>query len=275
MSASPAGPARPLSRPFPRPLGLVAVLIAAVAAAGCLALCAVLMDGASALAADSPRSWEAALENAAAWQQRHPWTFGLGFFVLFTAMAAVPLPGCSVLALAAGAWWGWAGGAAIVTAASTAGATLAFLAARHAARDTVQRRWGHRLHHLEHLLERHGGLLVFWLRLAPVIPYPVLNPLLGLTRLSTARFFAASAAGMLAGSALYAWVGAELGVAAGWQDLLTPPVLAAVLALMALPLVMRAAMRRVVPALAGPPRSAPPAGAWADHPAAPSREPQP
>lgn len=206
--------------------------------------------GMTGLSEAAPATLGEALGQALAWEREHPWLFGIGFFLLFTAMAAVPLPGCSVLALAAGAWWGWLGGAVMVTLASSVGATLAFLAARHLGRDAVQRRWGSRLWQVESMLEQHGSLLVFWLRVAPLIPYPVLNPLLGLTRLSTARFFGASAAGMFGSSALYAWLGAELGHAAGWRDLLTPPVLAAVAALMVLPLALRAALARLAPAVA-------------------------
>jgi uncharacterized membrane protein YdjX (TVP38/TMEM64 family) len=238
------------------------LILAGVSAGGllaCLAVCIALVSeglatGTAAidvarLRSDTPATLGAMLEQAAAWQRHHPWLFGVGFFLVFTVMAAVPLPGCSVLALAAGAWWGWVGGALLVTLASTVGATLAFLTARHVGRDTVQRRWGHRLHRLETVLDRHGGLFVFWLRLAPLIPYPVLNPLLGLTRLSTARFFGASAAGMFAGSALYAWIGAELGHAVSWRDLLAPPVLAALAALMLLPLAVRVAVARFAPGL--------------------------
>ena len=225
-----------------------AVLAGVIACAGA---CAVLAPGAaSGLAEATPATLGVALGQALAWEREHPWLFGLGFFLLFTAMAAVPLPGCSVLALAAGAWWGWLGGAMMVTLASSVGATIAFLAARHLGREAVQQRWGHRLQRVESVLEHHGGLLVFWLRLAPLIPYPVLNPLLGLTRLPAARFFGASAAGMFAGSALYAWLGAELGHAAGWRDLLAPPLLAAIAALMVLPLALRAALARLAPGLA-------------------------
>jgi uncharacterized membrane protein YdjX (TVP38/TMEM64 family) len=229
------------------PMVAAAVLAGLIACAGA---CAVLAPGAaSGLAEATPATLGVALGQTLAWEREHPWLFGLGFFLLFTAMAAVPLPGCSVLALAAGAWWGWLGGAVMVTLASSVGATIAFLAARHLGREAVQQRWGHRLQRVESVLERHGGLLVFWLRLAPLIPYPVLNPLLGLTRLPAARFFGASATGMFAGSALYAWLGSELGHAAGWRDLLAPPVLAAVAALMVLPLALRAALAWLAPGL--------------------------
>lgn len=239
---------------------MVAAAAVMAGVAACAGVCAALATGGTtSLGEASPATLGEALGRATTWEREHPRLFGIGFFLLFTAMAAVPLPGCSVLALAAGVWWGWLGGAVIVTLASSVGATLAFLAARHVGRDVVQRRWGHRLQPVESMLERHGSLLVFWLRLAPLVPYPVLNPLLGLTRLSVARFFGASAAGMLGGSALYAWLGAELGHAAGWRDLLTPPVLAAVVALMALPLALRAALARLAPGLGSAATTAAPA----------------
>jgi uncharacterized membrane protein YdjX (TVP38/TMEM64 family) len=227
------------------------VLVGVVACTGVCAAWATAgtTGGMTGLSEAAPATLGEALGQALAWEREHPWLFGIGFFLLFTAMAAVPLPGCSVLALAAGAWWGWLGGAVMVTLASSVGATLAFLAARHLGRDAVQRRWGSRLGPVESMLDQHGSLLVFWLRLAPLIPYPVLNPLLGLTRLPAARFFGASATGMFAGSALYAWLGAELGHAAGWRDLLAPPVLAAVAALMVLPLALRAALAWLAPGL--------------------------
>ena len=273
-SMSAPSTARPVRRLPPRPRWPLILALTAVGGSmlACLAVCVALVThGLQGLAStdlahlggDGPATLGAMLEQAAAWQRHHPWLFGVGFFLLFTLMAAVPLPGCSVLALAAGVWWGWVGGALLVTLASTVGATLAFLAARNVGRETVQRRWGHRLHRLEAVLDRHGGVLLFWLRLAPVIPYPVLNPLLGLTGMSTARFFAGSAAGMLAGSALYAWLGAELGHAVSGRDLLTPPVLAALAALVLLPLAVRVAVARFAPGLhasivpASRPRSGP------------------
>jgi uncharacterized membrane protein YdjX (TVP38/TMEM64 family) len=205
-------------------------LLAVLVAAGCALLCGEGLD-AEAVAARQ-RAFFALRDES-------PLLFGAAFFAAFALLAALAVPGCGVLALAAGACWGVVGGTLVVTLASTFGATLSFLAARHLCRDAVQRRFGHLLAPIERHLARDGALLVFWLRLAPVVPFPVLNPLLGVTRLSAARFFASSALGMLAGSAAYAWAGASLGSAAQWHDVLSLPVAGALVVLAALPLAAR------------------------------------
>jgi uncharacterized membrane protein YdjX (TVP38/TMEM64 family) len=145
-----------------------------------------------------------------AWQGESPWLFALGFVALFTVLAAFTLPGCAPLCLFAGSCYGAVGGTLIVGAASTLGALLSFLAARHFARQRVQRRFGHRLHSLDTAVSRHGWPWVFWLRLVPVVPYPLLNPLLGLSRLSMRGFLWSSFAGLTIGSVPYVWAGWSL-----------------------------------------------------------------
>lgn len=176
--------------------------------------------------------------------QAQPWSTGLGFFLLFTLMSALALPGCGLLALGAGLCFGWLAGTLLVLVASTVGATLSFLAARHFWRDAVHRRWGHRLHRVEEGLARDGAFYLFSLRLAPVIPYAVINPLMGLSSMPTRQFFGVSLAGMLAGSAAYVYAGTTLAQLRGWGDLFSPGLMAALLALALLPWLVRAAWRR-------------------------------
>ena len=182
----------------------------------------------------------------AAWLQRQqtdlqalhaagPWTFAAGLFALFTLLSALALPGCSVLALAAGMVLGWLPGTLLVVLASTVGATLSFLAARHLWRDAVQRRWGDRLHRLQAGLARDGAFYLYSLRMAPVIPYALINLLMGLSGMSTRQFFGVSLLGMLAGSAAYVYAGTALAQAQGWHDLASPSMWAALLLLAALP----------------------------------------
>ena len=168
-----------------------------------------------------------------------PWAFAVGLFALFTLLSALALPGCSVLALAAGLCLGWLPGTLLVVLASTVGATLSFLAARHLWRDAVQRRWGHRLHRLQAGLARDGACYLFSLRVAPVIPYALVNPLMGLSAMPTRQFFVVSLLGMLAGSAAYVYAGTALAHARGWQDLASPSMWAGLLLLAALPWALR------------------------------------
>ena len=176
-----------------------------------------------------------------------PLVFGLGLFLAFTVLSALALPGCGVLALAAGLCLGWVPGTLLVVLASTAGATLSFLAARHLWRDTVRRRFSRHLPHVEAGLARDGAFYLLALRLAPVIPYALINPLMGLSAMPTRQFFVVSGIGMLAGSAAYVYAGTALGSARGWQDLLTPTMAAALMALgllAVLPWAVRALCRR-------------------------------
>jgi uncharacterized membrane protein YdjX (TVP38/TMEM64 family) len=172
-------------------------------------------------------------------QAARPWVFMAGLFTVFAALSALALPGCSVLALATGLCLGVWQGTLLVGLASTAGATLSFLAARHWWRDTVRRRWGHRLHGVEDSLKRDGANYLFSLRVAPVIPYALVNPLMGLSAMPTSRFFVVSFLGMLPGSAVYVYAGTVLGQVQSWQDLFTPAMVWAFVALAALPWLAR------------------------------------
>ncbi len=176
-------------------------------------------------------------------QADQPIAFGAGLFMLFTLMSALALPGCSVLALAAGLCMGWLPGTLLVVLASSVGATLSFLAARHLWRDGVRRRWGHRLARVEDGLARDGAFYLFTLRVAPVIPYALINPLMGLSAMPTRQFFSVSVAGMLAGSAAYVYAGTTLARAQSWQDVLNPGLLAALALLALLPWAVRLAWR--------------------------------
>jgi uncharacterized membrane protein YdjX (TVP38/TMEM64 family) len=155
-------------------------------------------------------NWAAPLQRLHALQQQSPALFLAGFMLLFVLLSALSLPGCAALSLLAGSAFGTLAGTLLVGLASTLGALLPFLAARHVARDRVQRRLGHRLQALDALLARHGALGLVGLRLLPVLPYPLLNPLLGLSRLSLPAFFWPSLAGLTLASLPYVWAGQSL-----------------------------------------------------------------
>jgi uncharacterized membrane protein YdjX (TVP38/TMEM64 family) len=153
----------------------------------------------------------AACHHLVDWRQMDPLAATAAFVLLFAAMSALAIPGCSVLALAAGAAFGpwWA--TLLITLSSALGATASFLAARLWWREHAERRWQGWMRRVEPLIERDGALGLFTLRMAPVIPFPVLNPLMGLTRMPAWTFFWVSALGMAAGSSVYAVAGAGLG----------------------------------------------------------------
>jgi len=168
-----------------------------------------------ALALADPAWWARQHAALAAWWAAHPLAFLGGFVALFALLSALSLPGCAPLSVAAGAVFGIWAGALVVGTASTLGALGSFLTARQVLREPVRRRHGQWLRRVETLLERHGLLAVFGLRLVPLVPYAALNPLLGLTRLPVASFAWPSLAGLVLGSLPYAWAGHWLAIRVG------------------------------------------------------------
>jgi uncharacterized membrane protein YdjX (TVP38/TMEM64 family) len=184
---------------------VAALLLAALLACGALGL----SEPAASRFFDSAW-WTQHWAQVGAWRAESPWLFLAAFMALFTLLAALALPGCCPLALFAGTAYGTLTGSLLVGLASTVGATLSFLVARHWARQPVQRRLGHRLASVESAISRHGPTGVFWLRLLPLVPFPLLNPLLGVSRMSLKSFFWPSLWGLTLGSVPYVWAGGSL-----------------------------------------------------------------
>jgi len=137
---------------------------------------------------------------------------GALLFALFYIVATVlALPG-SILTLAAGFAYGPLVGVAIVSPAAVIGASLAFLVARHLLRERVARRIAEspRLSAVDAAVGEQGAVVVFLLRLSPVIPFNALNYALGLTRVSLPVYALASWIGMLPGAFLYTYLGSTL-----------------------------------------------------------------
>ena len=116
-------------------LGLLALLLAVVAAF-------FIFDLGTYLTLDSLKARQADL---AALLNARPLLVIGGFFLLYVVATALSLPGAVILTLAAGAIFGLWLGTAIVSFASTIGASLAFLSSRYLLRDWVKAYFGKRV----------------------------------------------------------------------------------------------------------------------------------
>ena len=174
-----------------------------------------------------------------------PAAFAAAFFGLYVVVAALPLPGAAPLTLAAGALFGLARGAVLVSFASSLGATLAFLASRYLLRDLVQKRFGARLRTVNQNVLREGPLYLFALRLVPLFPFFMVNTLMGLTPLRTAVYYFVSQVGMIPGTLAYVNAGTQLARIESLGDVWSPAVLGSFVMLAALPFVGRAVVSAV------------------------------
>ena len=161
------------------------------------------------------------------------------YFVIYVAATALSFPGATILTLAGGAIFGLGWGLLIVSFASSIGATLAFLAARFVLRDSIQNRFSQRLDEINKGIEKDGAFYLFTLRLVPLVPFFVINLVMGLTRMKTRTFYWVSQLGMLAGTAVYVNAGTQLGKIESLKGILSPGLIGSFVLLGIFPLLAR------------------------------------
>jgi pyruvate/2-oxoglutarate dehydrogenase complex dihydrolipoamide dehydrogenase (E3) component/uncharacterized membrane protein YdjX (TVP38/TMEM64 family) len=167
------------------------------------------------------------------------------YFALYVAATALSLPGAVILTLGGGAVFGLGLGLVIVSFASSVGATLAFLAARFVLRDSVQARFGQRLAEIDRGVQKDGAFYLFTLRLIPVVPFFVINLLMGLTRMRAFTFYWVSQLGMLAGTAVYVNAGTQIAQIDSLRGILSPGLLGSFVLLGLFPLIARKVVEAV------------------------------
>ncbi|APX93967.1 pyridine nucleotide-disulfide oxidoreductase [Halomonas sp. 1513] len=173
------------------------------------------------------------------WFGERPLLVGGGFFLIYTLMAGLSLPGATLLTLLGGALFGFGWGLLIISFASTLGATLAFLIARTLARGPLERRFASQLDSINRGIQREGALYLFTLRLIPLFPFFVINLVMGLTRMKVTTFYWVSQLGMLPGTAVFVNAGRELGSLESLGGILSPTLIVSFVLIGLFPLLAR------------------------------------
>jgi uncharacterized membrane protein YdjX (TVP38/TMEM64 family) len=167
--------------------------------------------------------------------REYPFVTGLAVLILHTLLAALALPGASLLMLVAGAGYGPWVGTLICLTGCTAGASATMLATRHFLRPLARRRLGNRLVDIDRRIAADGAAYLFSLRLLPVLPFALTNIAAGLSTMKTWTFIWISFAGMLAGTFVYVNAGTQIAHVETVGDLYSPRILLSLAALAFLP----------------------------------------
>ena len=146
-------------------------------------------------------------------------------FIPISACLTVALFPGPLLAGASGLLFGTALGTPVSIASATLGATLAFSLSRWWAHDAVQEIAGPRLNALRAWVGRRGFWSVLYARIAPGVPYSLVNYAAGLTPILLRSFVAATAIGVAPRAFAYTALGGSLG------DLTSPEAIVAVVVL--------------------------------------------
>ena len=173
----------------------------------------------------------------------------LAIYVLITGLS-LPLATVMTLVIAwlfkmvFGPGLGFVLAVAVVSCGSTAGATVCFLLSRYLLRDAVRNRFGSRLAAFNEALSREGPYCLFLLRLTPVVPFFVVNLVMGVTSLGVRTFWWVSQVGMLPGTLVYVYAGWAVPslktlAAGGARGVFSPQLMLAFAALGVFPWLMR------------------------------------
>ncbi len=168
-----------------------------------------------------------------------PLKVSLVYFAIYVAATALSIPGATIITLAGGAIFGLWWGTLLVSFASCIGATLAFLVSRFVLRDSIEAKFGNRLAEINRGIEKDGAFYLFTLRLIPVVPFFVINLVMGLTKMKALTFYAVSQIGMLAGTLVYVNAGTQLAQIDSLKGILSPALLGSFVLLGVFPLIAK------------------------------------
>jgi uncharacterized membrane protein YdjX (TVP38/TMEM64 family) len=153
----------------------------------------------------------------------------LVFIVVSAALTPALFPG-PLLAGASGLLFGTWLGTPISIISATLGATLAFCLSRWIAHDAVEQLQGRRIAALRAFIGRRGFLSILYARIAPGVPYSMVNYAAGLSPVPLRTFAAATALGCAPRAFAYTALGGSL------DDLGSPAAIAAIVVLVGMAL---------------------------------------
>lgn len=169
----------------------------------------------------------------------HPLAAMLAYIGAYVVLATLSLPGAGPLTLVGGALFGFWVGVPLATLSASAGALSALLVSRYLFRASIERRFGQRMKPINAGLQREGAYYLFTMRLVPVMPYLVINLLMGLTTMSAWRYLWVSALGMIPAEIAYVYAGTQLRDIQHGSDILRPGIIVAFAMLALLPILLR------------------------------------
>jgi uncharacterized membrane protein YdjX (TVP38/TMEM64 family) len=132
----------------------------------------------------------------------------VAFGIAYVSATVLMVPGI-LLTIAAGALFGPLLGTATVSVSSVTGSAIAFLIARHLARERVEKRLqgNPRFAAIDRAIGEQGWKIVGLLRLSPAMPFSLSNYLYGLTAVAFWPYVGVSAVAMLPATFLYVYLG--------------------------------------------------------------------
>jgi uncharacterized membrane protein YdjX (TVP38/TMEM64 family) len=164
------------------------------------------------------------------------------FFTVFLIGASCSLPVAGIMSVASGVVFGTLIGFLISSTATCLGGTVALYATRFLFRDLVKRRFSGQIEMVNKGIDKEGAFYLFGLRMIPVIPFWLLNLVMGLTSMKVPVFMLATLFGMVPILLILVYAGNELGEIESFSmaAILTPDLIIALVLLASFPFLAKA-----------------------------------
>ena len=178
--------------------------------------------------------------------QRYKIAAPLLFIIIYTIGPSLFIPSLP-LTLGAGFLWGPFWGVIFSITGATLGASVAFLIARYLLCNSIKERFGYsRWKWLKEKVEKNGWKAVAFSRLVPVLPFPVLNYLFGITPISFLHYLWSTFVFMLPACIAYVAFGSSMGemiLKGNFKGLITGIVIAS--AALLLPIAIKPLLKKI------------------------------
>ena len=187
-------------------------------------------------------------EKIVSYIKQHPVLAPLIFIIVYSVGPSIFLPSLP-LTIAAGVIWGPFWGVVFSIIGATIGATVAFLLSRYLMAETVKKKFGYeKWQWLKEKVEQHGWKAVAFARLLPILPFPVLNYLFGITPIPLLQYLGSTFIFMLPACIAFVVFGHSMGELISSGNI--KPVLVAIVlvsVLMLLPVFFKSLYRKIFP----------------------------
>jgi uncharacterized membrane protein YdjX (TVP38/TMEM64 family) len=164
----------------------------------------------------------------------------LGFAAVIFGSGVIGLPPPGVITMAGAALFGFLPAALISLPTTIFGAMFPFYLSRSVIGPLIKKKFPTQLAAMQKGLDEDGAWYLFSLRLVPLVPFPIVNLVMGLTIMPAKIFAGVSFAGRIPLTLLYSQAGMQLGSIRSTADIFTPQVIGSLLAVAVLPHIARA-----------------------------------
>lgn len=181
---------------------------------------------------DEALRWVQQYQSAlSGWLQTHPASGRMAYLALFVLFIGCYLPGGILFLLLSGALFSFWEGLVIASLGNALGATVGFLLSRTFFHDRVREKFPKQIALIDEGMAEHGIFYLLLLRVAPIVPSPIVNAVMGISDMRLLTYSWVTLVGRIPMTVIYVKLGAEFASIESLSDLLSGEMIGWLLAL--------------------------------------------